>query len=88
MKRTIHTLHLFVIFLTASMFAQTDVEESKDHHLITRYPGSHIAYYDEQEFSTYSIATGPVTGYKTISEWTDVEGNLHEFIMNLKIIQA
>jgi len=50
MKRTIHTLHLFVIFLTASMFAQTDVEESKDHHLITRYPGSHIAIMMSRNF--------------------------------------
>ncbi len=65
---------LSILFLSASLFAQKDVEGSKDHPLISRYPGSSIVYYDEQEYNNYSIATGPVTGYRTISEWMDVEG--------------
>ncbi len=84
MKRTIHILLLFVFFLASSIFAQTDIEGSKDHPLISRYPGSHIAYYDEQEYSMYSIATGPVTGYKTISEWTDVEGKFTRIYYELE----
>jgi len=67
-------IFLLLIFFTPFITAQTDVEGSKDHPLISRYPGSNILYYDEQEYYMYSIATGPETGYRTISDWTDVEG--------------
>lgn len=72
-----YLIQLAMVFLfLSSLSAQTDIEGSKDHPLISRYPGSHIVYYDEQEFYPYSIATGPVTGYKTISDWLDVEGKV------------
>ncbi|MEM6265731.1 MAG: OmpA family protein [Bacteroidota bacterium] len=53
-----------------------DVSESEDHPLITRYPGATIAWYEEQAFEPYSIAIGPQTGYKTISDWKEVKGKL------------
>lgn len=73
MKKMYAVLIAFIIFSTIN-FSQSDIEGSKDHPLISRYPGSTIAYYDQQEYNTYSIAIGPVTGYKTISDWMDVEG--------------
>lgn len=65
----------FMMTLLASLIsAQTDIEGSKDHPLITRYPGSFIGYYEEQQYDEYSIATGPQTGYKKIDDWLNVEG--------------
>ncbi len=83
MKKVLKTF-LLVTFAIISSFAQTDIEGSKDHLLISRYPGSHIAYYDEQDYSTYSIATGPVTGYKTISDWLEVEGKFTRIYYELE----
>jgi outer membrane protein OmpA-like peptidoglycan-associated protein len=60
--------------LASLISAQTDIEGSKDHPLITRYPGSFIGYYEEQQYDEYSIATGPQTGYKKIDDWLNVEG--------------
>ncbi|MBI5471683.1 MAG: OmpA family protein [Ignavibacteriae bacterium] len=60
--------------VTSLALGQTDVPGSSDHSLITRYPGSTIAYYEQQQFQEYFIATGPVTGYKEIKKWMKVEG--------------
>ncbi|MEO8400153.1 MAG: OmpA family protein [Ignavibacteriaceae bacterium] len=64
------------MLLTVITFAQPDIDGSKDHPIVSRYPGSHIVYYDEQDYKEYSIATGAVTGYRTISDWLNVEGKL------------
>ena len=52
------------------------VPGSRDHPLVSRYPGTEIMYYEEQPFKTYRIATGPVTGYKKISSWHTTSGKL------------
>ncbi len=57
---------------------------SKDHPLITRYPGSVIEYYEEQNFIPYSIATGSVTGYKKIDLWKNIEGKRTRIYYTLK----
>jgi len=67
-------LVLFSALLASQLFAQKDAEGSKDHPIISRYPGSVIVYYQEEEYYPYSIAVGPVTGYQTISDWMDMEG--------------
>ena len=72
--KNLFAIFISLLFLSTNLTAQPDVKNSKDHPLISRYPGSSIVYYDEQEYYLYSIATGPVTGYRTISDWTDVEG--------------
>jgi outer membrane protein OmpA-like peptidoglycan-associated protein len=51
-----------------------DAPGCKDHPVITRYPGSVLAYCEEQNHMEYHIATGPVTGYKQIAEWSEVRG--------------
>jgi outer membrane protein OmpA-like peptidoglycan-associated protein len=53
-----------------------DAPGSKDHPLLTRYPGSSITWYDTQEHEPYKIATGPVTGYRKIDQWTEVSGKI------------
>ena len=70
-------LLLFVlIILSVASFAQSDVEGSEDHPLITRYPSSIIEWQDVQEYDKYKIAIGPVTGYRHIDDWIPVEGKV------------
>ena len=45
---------LFISFLTVGIaLAQTDVQGSKDHPLITRMPGYYISQYNESEFAGF-----------------------------------
>lgn len=72
MKKLYSLIVLFLIYC-GSIFGQ-DIAGSKDHPLITRYPGSEIGYYEEQKYQEYHIATGPETGYKKIDKWVEAEG--------------
>ncbi len=91
MRKKILIQFIIVISFSNIVFAQQDIINSKDHPLITRYPGSYIVFYDEQEYNQYSIATGPVSGYKTISDWIDIEGKFtriyYELSGNITITQ-
>lgn len=50
MKQIIPSLLVVAAFFyTAILFGQ-DIAGSKDHALITRYPGSTIDYYEEQKY--------------------------------------
>lgn len=60
--------------LTAAGGWADDVAGSQDHPAVSRYPGSQIVWYDVQAFEPYAIATGPVTGYRQIDEWTETQG--------------
>ncbi|GAB4144051.1 MAG: OmpA family protein [Sphingomonadales bacterium] len=64
-----------LLWLPAGTAAQ-DAAGSADHPALTRYPGSVIRWHDVQNFAPYKIATGPVTGYRQIDGWTEVEGRL------------
>jgi outer membrane protein OmpA-like peptidoglycan-associated protein len=76
---------LLIFYLCAiTVNSQIDVKGSKDHPLISRYPGSIISYYEEQQYDEYSIATGPQTGYKQIKEWKNVEGKFFRLYYVLK----
>lgn len=58
------------------MGAQTDVDSSADHPLITRYPGSYIASYEVEKFRDYDLAYGPVTGYRNIDKRQVIPGKI------------
>ena len=62
--------------LTAQVSFAQDVAGSADHPLVTRFPGSVITWYETQNYEPYSIAIGPVTGYRSIDEWLDVAGRV------------
>ncbi len=49
---------------------------AEDHPMLSRYPGSEIAWQDVQNFSRYRLATGDVTGYRKIDRWLETEGRL------------
>lgn len=63
----------FFLFLFVPVWSQ-DVPDSEDHPVITRYPGSTISWYKVENYIPFKIAAGPVTGYRTISEWIETEG--------------
>jgi flagellar motor protein MotB len=72
--KTFKNLIIVCFVLSNLLLMAQDVENSKDHPLLSRYPGFKIVYYEEQQFKPYKIAIGPVTGYRTISDWIDTEG--------------
>lgn len=74
-----YRLILFVATLLASTFtsAQADVPGSEDHPLLTRYPGSHIAWYATEKYFEYDLATGPIAGYRFIKEREEHAGQLY-----------
>ena len=68
-----------VILLLLAMGIQdpsigADFEGSRDHPVLTRYPGSEIKWYDVQAFEHYAVALGPIVGLTGIEEWEEIEG--------------
>ncbi len=63
MKEKIPKLMLYIISLPFFLYAQ-DIPGSKDHPIISRYPGSYIYYYDQKEFDEFEILFGPVKIYQ------------------------
>jgi outer membrane protein OmpA-like peptidoglycan-associated protein len=83
--KTFKNLFLITTFvLLCSLLLAQDIEGSKDHPLITRYPGSQIDYYEQQDYRPYSIATGPQTGYNNIDDWLDTEGKFTRIYYTVK----
>jgi len=62
------------LFLT-SAYAQ-DVAGSRDHPVISRYPGSVIRWYTVDNHREYRVLTGPVTGYRQVEKGIDTEGRV------------
>lgn len=73
-----------LLFLNIISIAQVDISGAEDHPLISRYPGSVIKAYDFQEYDKYKIAVGPVTGYKKIDDWLDVDGKITRIYYSFK----
>jgi outer membrane protein OmpA-like peptidoglycan-associated protein len=44
--------------------------------MIERYPGQVIAWQHIENYQPYKVAAGPVTGYRTISDWIETEGRV------------
>jgi flagellar motor protein MotB len=82
--KTFENLIVVCFVLSNLLLTAQDVENSKDHPLLSRYPGSEIVYYEEQQFKPYKIAVGPVTGYRTISDWIETEGKETRIYYELK----
>lgn len=67
---------LLLLIASSGVLLAQDVPGSKDHALVTRYPGATIGYYEEQKFASYKVATGPETSYKKIDKWLNAQGKL------------
>jgi len=57
-----------------------DVDGSKDHPLISRYPGSYIAKYLTKEFDEFALPLGPVDVENTITKNQPLEGKITRIV--------
>jgi outer membrane protein OmpA-like peptidoglycan-associated protein len=57
-----------------------DMEGSKDHPLISRYPGSYIAKYLTKEFDEFSLPLGPVEEENKITKNQPLEGKITRIV--------
>lgn len=77
MKRLAIQFVSIMLFIAISPAANAqDFPGSADHPLVTRYPGSVIGWYDVRAYTEFQIPLGPVTGYRHIDEWMDLQGKL------------
>lgn len=84
MKIITRTVLFLLITAFVTLNAQSEVPGAEDHKLISRYPGSLLLGYDVQEYDRYKIAIGPVTGYRHIDDWLEVEGKVTRIYYALK----
>ncbi len=69
---------VFVCVIAAPVLAvaqDQDLEGSKDHQLISRYPGSVIVSYNQREFDEYDLPVG-ATGADKVLKTQHLEGKL------------
>lgn len=69
-------LPLVLLAVAPSPAAAQDVEGTADHPLVTRFPGQDLRWQSVETYRPYRIATGPVTGYRSIDDWIDTEGRV------------
>ncbi|MBM4162667.1 MAG: OmpA family protein [Ignavibacteria bacterium] len=67
---------LLTMVTASSVFAQEDAEGSKDHPLISRYPGSYIRHYDVKEFGEYALALGKLHKDGKLTKSQELEGKV------------
>jgi outer membrane protein OmpA-like peptidoglycan-associated protein len=76
-KRVVFCLLGGFLLATSVTFAQEeDVEGSKDHPLISRYPGSFISYYDVKEFDEYLLPLGKLDKDGKLTKSQKLEGKV------------
>jgi|Deesub1362B_J571_1020462.scaffolds.fasta_scaffold01590_4 outer membrane protein OmpA-like peptidoglycan-associated protein len=76
-KIVIGLLGILLVMLTAvKIFAQErDIRGSKDHPIISRYPGSVIIQYRQREFDEYTLLLGPIMNKKP-TKFKKLEGRV------------
>ncbi len=67
---------LFLCFVAASAMAQQDVKGSKDHPLISRYPGSFIKEYVQKEYDEFTLPLGKIVGTQKMQKTQHLEGKV------------
>lgn len=67
---------LLAILTASSVFAQEDAEGSKDHPLISRYPGSFIRDYNMKEFDEYVLPLGKLDKNGKLTKSQELEGKV------------
>jgi flagellar motor protein MotB len=66
---------LVFVAMTNPVVAQ-DIDGVVEHPMIERYPGQVIAWQHIENYQPYKVATGPVTGYRSITDWIETEGRV------------
>lgn len=65
-----------ILLLTHTPGTAQDIEGIIEHPMIKRYPGQVIAWQHIENYQPYKVAVGPVTGYRTITDWIETEGRV------------
>lgn len=65
-----------VIALATGIVSAQDIDGVLEHPMIERYPGQVIAWQHIENYQPYRVATGPVSGYRAISDWIETEGRV------------
>jgi len=75
--RTLACLVMFVLICMSTLTTlHADVPGSRDHPIVSRYPGSTIAWHLIENHRDYRVPTGQVSGYRQLSSWIDAAGRL------------
>lgn len=69
-----HFIRLFLCL--ASPFPAQDIPGAQDHTMIERFPKTDLTWQTIETFRPYRLPFGPVTGYRSISDWVDTEGRV------------
>ncbi len=77
MLRHIPAAVVAVIFVfTHTIVTAQDIDGIVEHPMIERYPGQVIAWQHIENYQPYKVAVGPVTGYRSITDWIETEGRV------------
>ncbi|WP_425099520.1 OmpA family protein [Tropicibacter sp. S64] len=76
MRALLPGLALTFALTYANPLPAEDIAEAIEHPMVQRYPGSEIRWQTIENYRPYRVATGPVTGYRTIGDWADTEGRV------------
>jgi outer membrane protein OmpA-like peptidoglycan-associated protein len=60
----------------ATVGLAADMEGAVAHPMVQRYPGQEIRWQSIENFREFRVPVGPVTGYREIGEWVDLEGRV------------
>ncbi len=62
--------------LVAGRGAAEDIDGVQEHPMVQRYPGQDIRWQRIENYLSFRIPVGPVTGYRAIDAWIDTEGRV------------
>jgi OOP family OmpA-OmpF porin len=67
----------WLLFAVATGAARAaDIAGAIEHPMVERYPGQEIRWQTIDNYREYRVPVGPVTGYRAIGEWVDVQGRV------------
>ncbi|MBU4269214.1 MAG: DUF4892 domain-containing protein [Acidobacteria bacterium] len=75
-KKMFWLLGMFLLATSITFAQEEDVEGSKDHPLVSRYPGSIIGYYKVTEFDEYILPLGKVDKELKLTKSQQLEGKV------------
>lgn len=76
MLKNCRSIAALALAFAASAAGAGDIDGVVEHPMIERYPGQVIAWQHIENYQPYKVATGPVTGYRAISDWIETEGRV------------
>jgi OmpA-OmpF porin, OOP family len=75
-KRLFSTCFLIALAAVTDAAQKADIQNSKDHPLVSRYPGSFITLYSVSEFDEFNLPLSKVTGAGTFEKSQHLEGKI------------